>query len=230
MFKQIYILFILLIGCFSLCANNLYLNENNYCIGTWDVPTSQSIPLIYQGEIVKVTNGTFCTKMSRLQKNIAFLFIDIKYIKFDSEGNNVSTLYIDPNTPEYEYYRLSKVYAPQNYKSLESRFTWRINQDELPVKKNTSLREIPSNTIIVPLPSTFFEHTNLGGIKFKVDDWNASKNLIRLPNPIFDKNSTTDLENEINEVYCALPTLKVIHSPQEMITLRADKVEVSFVK
>ncbi|HJM68788.1 MAG TPA: hypothetical protein QGF02_02465 [Candidatus Babeliales bacterium] len=219
-----------IIAIFSLSGHSLYLNENNYCIGTWDVPTQESIPLIYQGEIIKVTNGTFCTKMPRYQNSIAYLFVDIKYIKFDSDGNNVEGLYLDQSAPSYEYYQLSKAYA-QTAHLQPRRFTWNVTQAELPLKKGyTHTRQIPSNVIIVPVTSDFFEHTTSGGIAFDIADWNASTSLLKLPKPIFKKTCKATLEDELDEVYCALPTLKVIHSPQELITRRADKVEVSFVR
>ncbi|OGB97684.1 hypothetical protein A3F06_01160 [candidate division TM6 bacterium RIFCSPHIGHO2_12_FULL_36_22] len=223
-------LLVLITTVFSLSGHNLYLNENSYCIGAWDVPTKASIPLIYQGEIIKVTNGTFCTKMPRYQNSIAYLFVDVKYIKFDSDGNNVVGLYLDPITPGYEYYQLSKAYAQTN--SMQPRrFTWNVNQCELPLKNDSAnIRQIPNNTIIIPVISEFFEHTASGSITFDVADWDTSTSLIKLPKPLFKKDCTTTLENELNEVYCALPTLKVIHSPQELITRRADKVEVSFVR
>jgi len=210
-------------------GDNLYLCENNYCVGTWEAPTTQSIPLIYQGEIIKVTNGTFCAKMPRYQTQICYLFIDVKYIKCDTDGNNISGLVLDSQTPGYEFYILSKAY--KNSSQPKGRFTWNIQQGELPFKQgSTSVYEIPEQTIIVPINSDYFEHHDRGSMDFSTPDWVGSNHLIKLPNPRFKKNCSSMLDREINQIYCALPMFKVMHSPQEFVTRHAGQVKVEFVR
>lgn len=221
-----FLMFLVSATSFTLALGGSF-SEDHYCVGSWNIPGNQSVPLIYEGEIVKVSKGTFCTKLHKSLGSIGYLFVDIKYIKFESEGNNVQGLYLAEDAPEYEYYVANKAFVQQNYDNI----TWQVYQSTLPLKDGSqTTRKVPNNTIIVPINSNFFKRGENGTLMFDIPVSDIRRNLLKLPNPIFVEQSSDKLQDEIVKVYCRLPEFKAMHSSQEQVVRRADLVEVSMIR
>lgn len=210
--------------------------QNIVCVGAWNSPCSiENLPLIFQGEIIKNIDGAFSFKLPIEQQAIGLLFVDIQYLRFEMDGNNVTGLKIAPNTPGYEFYILSKDFEDTiNESFIIRKFIWYTEQQELPLTKHhqTYCREIPLFTLIIPISGSLFEHDATGKMVFATPTWDPKKQFVQLPLPTFltDESTIKKLQKAILNVFCALPDLRPIHNPQEEIVRTAGPIEVSFVK
>jgi hypothetical protein len=210
-------------------------DESMVCIGSWNIPQKvKNFPLIFQGEIIENEEGMFCFNIPMHQTALGMLFIDIKYVRFEMKGNTVTGIKIADETPEYKFFIFYKSLCNSDpLKPFLKRFTWKIEQQELPVISlpgKKPFHEIPLFTIIVPLSPSFFEHDSQKNMIFSQESWDLTKQFMKLPAPSFTKNNETKLQKAVEASFLAIPDLRPINTTQEKIVRKAGPITVSYVK
>lgn len=191
------------------------------------VAADQQITLLYKGQKIRTQNGIFTVSLEPRWRNIILLFANPVSLIAHGDENVVNYLTILQKDATHAY-------ECTPYMDEDSGMQkWRVKHTQLPqsFKDNEKDRVvIPLNTIIIPLPGSYFVQQQ-GIMQFKLPMLKPATPLTLLPEPQVSQTvSQETLQRNYAAAHIVLMNLLPLHSPQKVYAVTHDQLQIEQIR
>lgn len=188
----------------------------------------EDLNVLYQGQIIKPSEGFFVFKNITLFQPVILLFIDPDEISVSSNENTVWYL---TTTTKASYQAFECALTPQFDGTVS--FYWVVREAKLPAsfdEDNPEKLIIPYNTLIIPLAPCYYQCDENGKILFEIKKIKCHTVTIDFPTPLGVIPESDTIKRMVQKANMALINLRPIHAEQEAFHVRRDYLRVTLLK